>query len=828
MRPITFAVLVAVLALPSAAAARPIHKQALAAHLGKFLPKNLNECRLCHVQNGAIDAVEMPRNPFGERLEALKKERTGKPNDIPARFLVAADEDSDGDGSSNLVEVLTGHFPGDKSDKPTAEESKSVESTVAKYRESLQAYAWRPFETVKRPPVPSVKDPAWGRNPIDAFVAVEHLERGLIARPEADRVTLLRRVTFDLTGLPPTAVEIREFVADPSSDAYENVVDRLLASPQYGERWGRHWLDVWRYSDWSGWTGGNQIRDSQPHIWRWRDWVVESLNADKGYDRMVVEMLAGDEIAPDDPATLRATGFLVRNFKSDREKWMQDTVDHTFLAFQALTVGCARCHDHMYDPIPQREYYQLRAVFEPHRVRLDRVPGEIDTKKDGLARAFDADPAALTYLYIRGDDRTPDKSASLPPGTLAAYGPKFPPVVPVKLPAGAVAPNGREFVLKDELAALEAAVVAARGAKPQATGEVELAEARRDAFAATAAADKDGTAENRVAASVAQRRAAVAAAKRDLAVAEATAAKDPKQAALAKNRDAAKAALAKAEAATGTDYAKRPMTAYPAASTGRRTALAKWLTDPANPLTARVAVNHLWLRHFGQAIVPSVFDFGANGRRPTHPALLDWLAAELVEKRWSMKQLHKLILTSRTYRSASTPDSANAAKDPDNLYLWRFVPRRLEAEAVRDQLLFVSGRLDLALGGPDLDPARGFDLPRRSLYFRHAHERQMEFLKLFDAPSVTECYQRRDSVAPQQALALANSPLAVECAKRIAKELNGSAEFGKLAFGRVVGRSPTVDEAAECAAFLEAGDAARRKELLVLALFSHHEFVTVR
>ena len=236
----------------------------------------------------------------------------------------------------------------------------------------------------------------------------------------------MRRVYFDLIGLPPTPEELHAFLNDDSPNAYENVVDRLLASPRYGERWGRHWMDVWRYSDWAGWEGGGQIRDSQPHIWRWRDWIIESLNEDKGYDRMLKEMLAADEIAPDDPSALRATGFLVRNYKMlSREKWLQDTVDHTFLAFQGVTVGCAKCHDHMYDPILQKEYYQIRAIFTPHQVRIDRIPGEADAKKDGLVRTFDADLATPTFLLIRGDDRTPDKTP-LPPGVPASLGGTLP------------------------------------------------------------------------------------------------------------------------------------------------------------------------------------------------------------------------------------------------------------------------------------------------------------------------------------------------------------------------------------------------------------------
>jgi Protein of unknown function (DUF1553)/Protein of unknown function (DUF1549) len=841
--------MVAIVLLCPAASAKPAHKQAIAKHFGPLLTEKLNACVLCHVP-GKDDDEEKPRNPFGGQLETVRKELrdSGQPTDIVARFTAIADRDADADGATNLVEILTGHFPAGGKDRPTADEIRGADAKLTKYRKMLSAYPWKPLVTVKRPAVPPVAlttagaDAEWGRHPIDAFVAAELAEAGIRPRPLADRRTLIRRVTLDLTGLPPTEDEIRSFLADSSENAYVTLVDRLLASPRYGERWGRHWMDVWRYSDAAGWSDGNQIRDSQPHVWRWRDWIVERLNADAGYDRMIVEMLAGDELAPDNPDVLRATGYLVRNFKSDREKWLQDTVDHTFLAFQAMTVGCARCHDHMYDPIPQKEYYQLRAIFEPHRVRLDRVPGETDTAKNGLARSYDADLKVATYLYHRGDDRNPDKSSALTPGTLKAYGPALPAVVPVKLPSDAFHPDRREFVLQDDRSKLAGAVAAAKAAlgsakpeaKPLAELEVAIAEGALASFDAVLVADRADEAKKEAAAKAAvvvQRKLKVLQAKKTVLLAETAKANDPKKVA------DAKAALAKAEQLAAmppdTTYAKRNETAYPPESSGRRLALAKWLTDPGNPLTARVAVNHIWLRHFGQAIVPSVFDFGNNGRAPSHPALLDWLAAELVAQKWSMKAIHRQIVLSRTYRSASTPDSAGLAADPDNRTLWRFAPRRLEAEAVRDQLLFAARHLDPTMGGPELDQKQGFAIPRRSLYFRHAHERQMEFLKLFDAASVTECYQRRDSIAPQQALALSNSPLAMDCAKRVSASIPATSmvwqsDFVTSAFERILGREPTEAELAECRSFLDSGTSARQKELLILALFSHHDFVTLR
>jgi len=308
---------------------------------------------------------------------------------------------------------------------------------------------------------------------------------------------------------------------------------------------------------------------------------------------------------------------------------------------------------------------------------------------------------------------------------------------------------------------------------------------------------------------------------------------------------------------SSTAYTKRKVATYPPTSTGRRLALARWLADKENPLTARVAVNHIWLRHFGQALVPSVFDFGRNGRPPSHPALLDWLAAEFMEGGWKMKALHRLVVTSSTYRLASTPDAAGLARDRDNKYLWRLAPRRAEAEVVRDSIFFVAGRLDLTRGGPDIPHQKGLTAPRRSLYFQHAAEKQMEFLELFDAASVSECYERKHSIIPQQALALANSELARRHARLLARDLAAQvgadpAAFVTAAFEQVLSRPPTAAEMAECSAFLRdqarrhrqnrlKGSAAdnvgqlpspdpdlRARESLVHVLLNHHEFVTIR
>ncbi|HEX4591557.1 MAG TPA: DUF1549 domain-containing protein, partial [Gemmataceae bacterium] len=356
--PRRFAWLISVAALfPSPAVwATPANKKILAEYLGPLAPAKGFDCRTCHIAATPTDD-DHEHNPFGARLAAVRSElrKAGKPTDLRARLEAVADEDSDGDGAPNVIELLTGHGPGDPADKPTVAELATAAALQERHRKHLAAYAWRPFEPVRRPPVPDVRRlPGEIANPIDAFLDSARAEQGLSARPKAPKAVLVRRVYLDLVGLPPTPSEQESFEDDDSLDAYERLVDRLLASPHYGERWGRHWMDVWRYSDWAGY--GAEVRESQPHIWRWRDWIIESLNADKGYDQMVREMLAADEIAPADVEALRATGFLVRQYYVfNRNVVLDNTVEHTAKAFLGLTLNCARCHDHKYDPISQRD-----------------------------------------------------------------------------------------------------------------------------------------------------------------------------------------------------------------------------------------------------------------------------------------------------------------------------------------------------------------------------------------------------------------------------------------------------------------------------------------
>jgi mono/diheme cytochrome c family protein len=672
-----------------------------------------------------------------------------------------------------------------------------------------------------------------GVHPVDHLLRAEWERKKLTPAAEADRLTLVRRLYLDLTGLPPTPAEAEAFVSSTAPDSYDKLIDTLLASPRYGERWGRHLLDVWRYSDWYG--HGGELRNSQKHIWRWRDWVVDGLNANAKYDAMVTAMLAADETGGD----VRATGYLARSYyKFNRNVWLDDVVEHTGKAFLGVTFNCARCHDHMYDPISQEEYFRLRAVFEPHQVRIDPVHGQPDTEKDGIARVYDAHPKAVTYLFERGNEKTPRTDRPLSPGVPAAFGPKAFSPTEVPLPPEVAHPTLRPEVRKNLIDA--AAVQLTQFKKPPrhavAVVQLQAVKAKLAADAARYAKPANPKAAELIRHAVALHlETAALAAEADLAEAEEalTTLKDAKQIEAQKKRIGdLKPKVDAARKACETPPADYPplMPGGPQTSTGRRAALAAWVTSKDNPLTARVFVNHVWLRHFGQPLVPTVFEFGKNGRPPTHPQLLDWLAVEFMKSDWDVKKLHRTMLTSQAYRMASSftgpAADANRKADPDNLLVWRMNPRPLEAEAVRDSLLSVSGLLDATVGGPELDHNDDAPKLRRSIYYRHAPEKSNPFLSTFDGPSPTECYRRSTTVVPQQAMALVNSKVSARAAEAVAKEITATEPAAVVgeAFRRVMLRSPTEQEAKLCAEFLAKNPPAA----LVQVLFNHADFTTIR
>jgi hypothetical protein len=671
-------------------------------------------------------------------------------------------------------------------------------------------------------------------------------------------------------------------------------------------------MDVWRYSDWAGYK--EEIRNSARHIWRWRDWIVESLNDDKGYDRMATEMLAGDEVAPTDPNTLRATGFLVRNWeKFNRNSWLEATIEHTAKAFLGVTMNCCRCHDHKFDPISQVEYFQFRAIFEPHQVRTERVADQPDGLKDGLARVCDLNPGSPTYVLERGDEKRPKKDVTIKPGVPEAVGGSLK-IEPLDLPLMAYYPALQEFALKEDqaqasqkvlqaeaaLTKSQAAIVTANKKKDEkslpglvaaaesAAKQLATARAAQSSLAARIAAEKAkygltakaDTKQLALAAGKAERELALCQAQENKAVGEqelaaAKGALKPGDAAKVSAVAAAEKKVADATVALTAAHAAlaEPSATYaalgeqlPHQSTGRRLAFAKWLTNRKNPLAARVAINHMWLRHFGAPLVDNMFDFGLRSPQPRNQQLLDWLAVELMDHGWQMKHIHRLLVTSNAYRMASTSNGAIAADvsiDRDNRYLWRMNTRRLESEIVRDSIFYVAGNLDLTRGGPDFACALASTTPRRSIYFQHANEKQNKFLELFDAASVNECYRRSESVVPQQALALANSEVTLNESRLLARKLSDLAakEKGKepnqafvvIAYEQILGRLPSTAELTECRDFLEtqaqllhdptklsaiaggpnatvaaATDPTQRaRENLTLVLYNHNDFVTI-
>ncbi|MFM8421637.1 MAG: DUF1549 domain-containing protein, partial [Verrucomicrobiota bacterium] len=587
-----------------------------------------------------------------------------------------------------------------------------------------------------RPPVrPAVPASAKAVGPIDALLEADRSAHGLHARPEARRDVLVRRLFLDLIGLPPAADEWSAVMSDPAPDWYERLVDRLLSDPRHGERWARHWMDIWRYSD--AWGLGDQLRNSQKHIHHWRDWIVESLNADVPYDEMIRLMLAADELHPEDPGRLRATGYLARNyFLFNRNQWLDETVEHVSKGFLGLTLNCAKCHDHKYDPFPQADYYRMRAFFEPYHVRLDVRSGEPDLARDGLPRAYDRDLGRPTFRFVRGNENAPDTNKVILPGVPALLARTSPSIQRVVLPARAHQPERNPWVLEAHVAAarereikarqllgsdtsadpLKRAVVEQRANVARADMESVLTRAEamraswRDRDAGVTSSDAEVA---RMAAVKAERRLAAARARLSVAeadqkVAEAEASK--KEAArkeLESARKKAEEAVARCDAVveanaqpstlagaawTPTRFLDStkddPDPGFPRESTGRRTALARWIASPDNPLTARVAVNHVWSRHFGVPLVPTVFDFGRKGIPPANQPLLDALAVEFMEHRWSLRHLHRVIVLSAAYRMESSVAGADVAmsRDPENRHLWRRVPLRMEAQVVRDSL----------------------------------------------------------------------------------------------------------------------------------------------
>ena len=624
------------------------------------------------------------------------------------------------------------------------------------------------FQPIKSPPVPAVRTSRFKiQTPIDAFVLARLKEKGLEPSAPAPREELIRRLSFDLTGLPPTPEEVREFVADQSRDAYPKLVERLLENPHFGERWAQHWLDVVRYAE----TEGFEYDRHLPEAWRYRDYVIQSLQNDKPFDQFVREQIAGDELADggtEGPtaAIFHRLGPVRRNAGNpeialSRNEVLTERTDVIGAAFLGLTLGCARCHDHKFDPISQKDYYRLQAYLagtQENDILL--VPPEQKREWEEKTKA------------VNGELRQLRKAAEQAEG----------------------AERSR---LNDQIEALEAKLPAYPPTIPSVHNDpaqrTEIHVLKRGEW------EKKGD----------------AVAPRPLSV-----------------------------------LVPDSLAELPADCASPRTGLARWLTAPEHPLTARVIVNRLWQHHFGSGLVRTSNDFGRNGERPSHPELLDWLASELIKGGWRLKPLHRLIVLSSAYQQSSHPSGSEAAvaMDPENRLLWRFNLRRLSAEEIRDAMLSVSGRLNTRIGGPSVmvpvdselvrllyKPAQwevardASEHHRRSIYLMAKRNLRLPFMEAFDQPALlTSCGRRESSTHAPQALEMLNGRLSNELAEAFAQRLQKESgedrsPMVERAYWLAVGRAPTSRELSLAATFLK--DEPLRE--FALALFNLNGFLYV-
>ena len=635
-----------------------------------------------------------------------------------------------------------------------------------------------------------------GDHPIDAFL-LERLRAATIApAPAADRRTLIRRATFDLHGLPPTPAEVAEFLADESPDAYERLIDRLLASPRYGEHWARHWLDLARYAE----SDGFKSDDLRPNAWRYRDYVIEAFNQDLPFDQFIVEQLAGDEAAPDEPRALVATGFLRlgpyeengRDVADQRCNILNDITDVTGQVFLGLTIGCARCHDHKYDPILQADYFRLQAFFAALTCADDEPlarPAERIAYDERLRAWESATAAARQQIELL---ERPLREQVL--GEKRRYFPEYVQDIldmpaerrtPLELQMASLAerqlvvgPNDflKQMNAEDhkQYVALRKEIKESGGGPPAPLPRAMMA---RDIGCKASSTTIPGDGEP-------------------------------------------------IEPGFLAVLSPQPPQIKPVGteSTGRRLALARWIADPQNPLTPRVTVNRIWQQHFGRGLVPSSGDLGRQGDRPTHPQLLDWLATEWIAKGFRLKPLHRLIMTSMAYQRTSDGSAESVARDPDNALLGRFSRRRLSAEQLRDALLATSGELNLQAGGPsvrtelperinsayawkpDPDPAQR---NRRSIYLLVRRNLREPLLEVFDMPDTHEsCTRRFETTTAPQALFLLNSRWSADRARALAERVASQAGTDSAAairhvFELAYQRTPDAEELASAMRFLE-------------------------
>ncbi|MBI3880690.1 MAG: DUF1553 domain-containing protein [Verrucomicrobia bacterium] len=677
------------------------------------------------------------------------------------------------------------------------------------------------FQPVTRPTPPVLVHFAPGvQNPIDLFIRSKLEAAGLHPSPPAGKAALIRRVTFDLIGLPPTPAEIDAFVNDPSPKAYEALVDRLLASQHYGERWGRHWLDLARFAE----TDGFEHDAIRPHSWRYRDYVIKSFNDDKPYDQFIREQIAGDELYANskpetqNPELLVATGFNLLGpdmvDSSDqiqrRHNTLNDMTDTAALAFLGLTMGCARCHDHKFEPLSQHDYYALQAFFTPAKFQREQPIPTPDARVayDAAMKKFNEHPKVRELTALEGPVREKifsQKTAKLAPEAQVAH--RTPPEKRDAEQANLVLETEDKVKISDkDLTAAFSGETKTR--RKELLDEVKSLPKPPSLPKAMALTQGDAS----TAKTFILRRGEYSQPGEEVSAGFPTVLVSSLQAASAGNR------------------------LKPGHQAHSRAALADWIASPTNPLTARVMVNRIWQHHFGRGLVATPSEFGTHGAKPSDPELLDWLASKFIARGWSVKAMHKLMLMSATYRQSSfgVPPSGGSAAgdrlkaglrtDPDNRLLWRMNRLRLEGEAIRDSLLAISGQLNPQMFGPGVFPpipkesiagVKGGwpqndhvrEYSRRSIYIFARRNLRFPFLEVFDAPDNNlSCPARERSTTAPQSLTLLNADEVTTAARLTAERLKAEGKSADkqitLAYRLVLGRAPTANELALAREFL--------------------------
>ena len=687
---------------------------------------------------------------------------------------------------------------------------------------SEEERSWWAFVNLALPPVPGDGT----ANPVDAFLDAKLRAEGLESSPEASRRTLVRRLYLDLTGLPPTTAEVQAFLSDDSAEAWPTLVERLLESPHYGERWGRHWLDLVHYAD----SGGYERDFDWPTMWRYRDYVVDAFNRDLPYDRFIKEQLAGDEIYPDSDQANIATGFLRmvldNNIKDERTRMdeLDDNIATSAQTFLAVTAQCARCHNHKFDPIPQKDYYRMQAVFfstketdyplvgpevvREHKLRNQEITSQQKPLKDRMKEL--EEPHRKALFEARLDE--------LPPYYREAW--ETPPEDRDKgqrLNARQVEALHSQISITDIMDRMDEADRAEHRASEM---EVKELDGRRPAPYPTA---RTVTEEGRNAL--------------------------PSYF-LHRGDPGSKGSLMQPGVLTVAARAE-PQFAEPpeeVSTSWRRKHFAEWIASSDNPLTARVMVNRIWQHHFGEGIVRTSSNFGTTGSLPSHPELLDWLALEFIGSGWSVKHMHRLMVTSKAYRASSRDLAANMQQDPGNTLFWRQTRNRHEAEVIRDQILATAGTLDLAVGGPAVRPFINPSLfqsstdrtwpglsigdPRswrRSVYVFSKRSIRYPMFEAFDQPDmVSSCSERtRSTVAPQALLLMNNAEVLLQAkhfAQRVVLEAGHDSQSQvRHAFELALSRPPGETEMARALEFV--GSTPTGLVDLCQTLFNLNEFL---